>query len=218
MREHGRDATAALHGRGLSAPDLAADKRAGTKKHAKARCSYGRRMAVTVSQMFIPVHDPDLASALPRRVGLEVRNDSLRRFRWVTAALRAGHRHRLFQPHGVVRGRGRRPPVAHDAGSAGCDLPPAPSTPRSRMPGSAQVPDPASQPGAARLRVPRPSGHLVRSRRLTSSARSADLPPISVIGSCSRGRAEEASARSPRTTRSPPRGRRMPTRETGRFA
>ena len=51
-----------------------------------ARCSYGRGMTVTVSTMFIPVHDPDDALGFYRdALGLEVRNDvAADGFRWVT--------------------------------------------------------------------------------------------------------------------------------------
>ena len=85
VREHGRDATAAYHGHGLSAADPPRH-RAGSEKHATGRCSYGRRMAVTVSTMFIPVHDPDDALGFYRdALGLEVRNDvASDGFRWVT--------------------------------------------------------------------------------------------------------------------------------------
>ena len=48
--------------------------------------SYGDRMAVTVSAMFILVHDPDAALGFYRdALGLEVRNDvTSEGFRWVT--------------------------------------------------------------------------------------------------------------------------------------
>ena len=63
-----------------------APHRAGSEKHATGRCSYGRRMTVTVSAMFIPVHDPDAALGFYRdALGLEVRNDvASDGFRWVT--------------------------------------------------------------------------------------------------------------------------------------
>ena len=93
MREHGRDATAACHGHGLNAAACAAgwtpngavaaprttdppQHRAGSEKHTTGGCSYSRRMTVTVSTMFIPVHDPDAALGFYRdALGLEVRND-----------------------------------------------------------------------------------------------------------------------------------------------
>ena len=120
MREHGRDATAAYHGHGLSAADLrdgsapngavpahrAPDPpphQAGSEKHATGRCSYGRRMAVTVSTMFIPVHDPDVALGFYRdALGLEVRNDvASDGFRWVTVGAPGQDVDIvLFQPHG----------------------------------------------------------------------------------------------------------------------
>ena len=60
-------------------------------------------MPVTVSSMFIPVHDPDEALAFYRDgLGLEVRNDvASDGFRWVTVGA-AGQAVDivLFQPHG----------------------------------------------------------------------------------------------------------------------
>jgi hypothetical protein len=51
-------------------------RRAGSEKHSTSRCSYDHRMAVTVSAMFIPVHDPDAALGFYRdALGLEVRAD-----------------------------------------------------------------------------------------------------------------------------------------------
>ena len=49
----------------------------------RRRPAYGRRMAVTVSQMFIPVHDPDAAlgfyrDALDLEVRLDVSSDGFR--------------------------------------------------------------------------------------------------------------------------------------------
>jgi catechol 2,3-dioxygenase-like lactoylglutathione lyase family enzyme len=87
VREHGGDAAAAYPGEGLSATQSdALLHRAGSEKHSKARWSYHRRMAVTVSVMFIPVHDPDAALGFYRdALGLEVRNDvASDGFRWVT--------------------------------------------------------------------------------------------------------------------------------------
>lgn len=101
MREHGGDPTVAQQSSGLSAAELrcpgwirtgggaAADtrpNRAGSKKHATGRCSYGRRMAVTVLATFISVHDLDAALGFYRdALGLEVRNDvASDGFRWLT--------------------------------------------------------------------------------------------------------------------------------------
>jgi len=67
------------------------------------RAPYGARMPVTVSAMFIPVHDPDEALGFYRdALGLEVRNDvAAQGFRWVTvAAPEQDVDIVLFQPHG----------------------------------------------------------------------------------------------------------------------
>src|SRR6202007_1634115 len=66
-------------------------------------CSYPRRMALSVSAMFIPVHDPDAALGFYRdALGLEVRNDvASGGFRWVTVG--APGREAAFcvpRPHG----------------------------------------------------------------------------------------------------------------------
>jgi catechol 2,3-dioxygenase-like lactoylglutathione lyase family enzyme len=60
--------------------------RAGSEKHPAGRSSYIPGMTVTVSQMFISVHDPDEGLGFYRdALGLEVRNDvSSDGFRWVT--------------------------------------------------------------------------------------------------------------------------------------
>src|SRR3954449_13138362 len=60
-------------------------------------------MTVTVSAMFIPVHDPDEALSFYRdALGLEVRNDvAAGGFRWVTVgAAEQNVDIVLFQPHG----------------------------------------------------------------------------------------------------------------------
>jgi len=60
-------------------------------------------MAVTVSAMFIPVHDPDAALGFYRDgLGLEVRNDvASDGFRWVTVGAPGQNVDIvLFQPHG----------------------------------------------------------------------------------------------------------------------
>jgi catechol 2,3-dioxygenase-like lactoylglutathione lyase family enzyme len=77
--------------------------RAGLKKHMPGRCVYGRRMAVTLAQMFIPVHDPDAALGFYRdALGLEVRHDvPADGFRWVTVGAPGQDVGIvLFQPHG----------------------------------------------------------------------------------------------------------------------
>ena len=77
--------------------------KAGSKKHTAGRCSYDHRMAVTLSTMFIPVHDPDAALGFYRdALGLEVRNDvASHGFRWVTVGEpRQNVDIVLFQPHG----------------------------------------------------------------------------------------------------------------------
>jgi len=60
-------------------------------------------MAVTVSTMFIPVHDPDAALGFYRdALGLDVRNDvAAHGFRWVTVGAPGQDVDVvLFQPHG----------------------------------------------------------------------------------------------------------------------
>ena len=60
-------------------------------------------MAVSISAMFIPVHDPDEALAFYRdALGLEVRNDvAAGGFRWVTVGAEGQDLDVvLFQPHG----------------------------------------------------------------------------------------------------------------------
>jgi len=56
------------------------------KKHSEPGDSYYERMTVTLSSMFINVHDPDEALRFYRdALGLEVRMDvSSEGFRWVT--------------------------------------------------------------------------------------------------------------------------------------
>ena len=86
-----------------AAPRSATNERAGSEKHAPARCSYSRRMTITVSAMFIPVHDPDVALGFYRdALGFEVRNDvASDGFRWVTVGAPGQDLDIvLFQPHG----------------------------------------------------------------------------------------------------------------------
>jgi predicted enzyme related to lactoylglutathione lyase len=76
---------------------------AGSEKHPTGRYSYCYRMAVTVSAMFIPVHDPDAALGFYRdALGLEVRNDvESDGFRWVTVGAPGEEVDIvLSQPHG----------------------------------------------------------------------------------------------------------------------
>jgi catechol 2,3-dioxygenase-like lactoylglutathione lyase family enzyme len=77
--------------------------RAGSEKHATDRIRYGLPMAVSVSAMFVPVHDPDEALGFYRdALGLEVRADvASDGFRWVTVgALGQNVDIVLYQPHG----------------------------------------------------------------------------------------------------------------------
>jgi len=97
VREHGGDAAAAHAGHRLIR------HRAGSEKRDASRGSYGRRMAVTLSTTFIPVHDPDAALGFYRdALGLEVRNDvASEGFRWVTVGVPGQDVDIvLFQPHG----------------------------------------------------------------------------------------------------------------------
>ncbi len=128
-------------------------------------------MAVTVSTMFIPVHDPDAALGFYRdALGLEVRNDvAAGGFRWVTVGA-AGQDLDvvLFQPHGG------RSPVEGDAllalvtqGSLQAaifrsdDL--DATFERVRASGAEVLQEPAAQPWGARDCAFRdPSGNLVR--------------------------------------------------------
>ena len=67
------------------------------------RFSYGDRMPVTVSTMFIPVHDPEAALAFYRdALGLQVRNDvTAGEFRWITLGAPGQNVDIvLSQPHG----------------------------------------------------------------------------------------------------------------------
>jgi hypothetical protein len=89
-------------------------------------------MALTVSAMFISVHDPDAALGSYRdALGLEVRADvASEGFRWVTRLAPRGRTSTSFCPSrtAVVR-RPRSTPSCTRAGvAAGCDLPPTTST------------------------------------------------------------------------------------------
>jgi catechol 2,3-dioxygenase-like lactoylglutathione lyase family enzyme len=114
MRQHVRNKTAACDGHGLSAADPAdplAPRRAGATGDRWSRIEQDQRstrraaarMAVTVSAMFIPVHDPDAALGFYRdALGLEVTADvASGGFRWVTVgAPQQDVDIVLFQPHG----------------------------------------------------------------------------------------------------------------------
>jgi catechol 2,3-dioxygenase-like lactoylglutathione lyase family enzyme len=82
VRQPIRHAAAAYPSHGLTA----GEHQAGSKKHATASCSYGEHMTISVSAMFILVHDPDAALGFYRdALGLEVRADvASDGFRWVT--------------------------------------------------------------------------------------------------------------------------------------
>jgi catechol 2,3-dioxygenase-like lactoylglutathione lyase family enzyme len=81
VRQHVRDATTAHPGLRLESRN-----RAGSKKRVGIWHSYDERMSVTISAMFINVHDPDAALGFYRdALGLDVRMDvSSEGFRWVT--------------------------------------------------------------------------------------------------------------------------------------
>ena len=128
-------------------------------------------MTVTVSTMFIPVHDPDAALAFYRdALGLEVRLDvSSEGFRWVTVGAPGQDVGIvLFQPHGG------RSPAEGDAlltlvtqGSLQAaifqseDL--DTTFEKVRASGAEILQEPASQPWGARdCAVRDPSGNLVR--------------------------------------------------------
>jgi catechol 2,3-dioxygenase-like lactoylglutathione lyase family enzyme len=102
VREHGRDAAATYAGRGLS-PANPRRQQSRIEEAGDRWCSYDRRMAVTVSAMFISVHDPDAALGFYRdALGLEVRNDvASGDFRWVTVGAPGQDLDIvLSQPHG----------------------------------------------------------------------------------------------------------------------
>ena len=129
-------------------------------------------MAVTVSSMFIPVHDPDAALAFYRdALGLEVRMDvASDGFRWVTVGAPGQDLGIvLFQPHGgrsqaegdallalVTQGSLQAAIFSSDDLDATFE--------KVRASGTAEIlPEPASQPWGARdCAVRDPSGNLVR--------------------------------------------------------
>ena len=95
MRDDGRVTPPPEAGHRLTEQDRRSDRPAGTRTF--------NHMAVTVSTMFIPVHDPDEALTFYRdALGLEVSNDVARGdFRWVTVgAPDQDVDIVLFQPHG----------------------------------------------------------------------------------------------------------------------
>ena len=122
-------------------------------------------MAVTVSTMFIPVHDPDEALGFYRdALGLEVRNDvAADGFRWVTVGAPGQDVDIvLSQPHGgrsQAEGDALLTLVTQGSLQAAIfradDL--DTTFEKVRASGAEVLQEPASQPwGAARLRVPRP--------------------------------------------------------------
>ncbi len=179
VREHGRDAATAYHGHGLSrrrrrrstGRPVGRRHRAGSEKRATGRCSYGRRMTVTVSAMFIPVHDPDDALGFYRdALGLEVRTDvASDGFRWVTVGAPGQDLDIvLFQPHGgrsQVEGDALLSLVTQGSLQAAIfrsdDL--DTTFEKVRASGAEVLQEPASQPWGARDCAFRdPSGNLVR--------------------------------------------------------
>ena len=188
MREHGRDATAALPGHGLNAADLRrrlapngtvethrtpdpSQYRARSEKQARARLFYDYRMTVTVSAMFIPVHDPDAALGFYRdALGLEVRNDvASGDFRWVTVGAPGQDVDIvLSQPHGgrsQAEGDALLSLVTQGSLQAAifrCDDLDA-TFEKVRASGAEVLQEPASQPWGVRDCAFRdPSGNLVR--------------------------------------------------------
>ena len=124
-------------------------------------------MAVTVSTMFIPVHDPDEALGFYRdALGLEVRNDvASDGFRWVTVGAPGQDVDIvLFQPHGgrsQAEGDALLTLVTQGSLQAAIfrsdDL--DTTFEKVRASGAEVLQEPVSQPwGARRLRVPRPLG------------------------------------------------------------
>ena len=129
-------------------------------------------MSITVSSMFIPVHDPDAALAFYRdALGLEVRMDvASDGFRWVTVgAPGQDFGIVLFQPHGgrsqaegdalltlVTQGSLQAAIFSSDDLDATFE--------KVRASGTAEIlQEPASQPWGARdCAVRDPSGNLVR--------------------------------------------------------
>jgi catechol 2,3-dioxygenase-like lactoylglutathione lyase family enzyme len=145
--------------------------RAGSEKRPVDRSRYGWRMTVTVSAMFISVHDPDAALGFYRdALGLEVRADvASEGFRWVTVGAPGQDLDIvLSQPHGG------RSPTEGDAllslvtqGSLQAaifrseDL--DATFERVRASGAEVLQEPASQPWGVRDCAFRdPSGNLVR--------------------------------------------------------
>src|SRR5687768_13606533 len=128
-------------------------------------------MAVTVSMMFIPVHDPEAALGFYRdALGLEVRNDvEAGGYRWVTVGASGQDVDVvLFQPHGgrsqtegdalltlVTQGSLQAAVFRSDDLDATFE--------RVRASGAEVLQEPASQPWGARdCAVRDPSGNLVR--------------------------------------------------------
>jgi catechol 2,3-dioxygenase-like lactoylglutathione lyase family enzyme len=145
--------------------------RAGMKKWATSWHAYGSHMTVTVSTMFIPVHDPDAALGFYRdALGLEVRNDvASGGFRWVTVGAPGQDVDIvLSQPHGgrsQAEGDALLSLVTQGSLQAAIfrsdDLDTTFETVRAS--GAEVLQEPASQPWGARdCAVRDPSGNLVR--------------------------------------------------------
>ena len=128
-------------------------------------------MALTVSTMFIPVHDPDAALGFYRdALGLEVRNDvSADGFRWITVGAPGQDVNIvLSQPHGgrsQVEGDALLTLVTQGSIQAAIfssdDL--DTTFEKVRASGAEVIQEPVSQPWGARdCAVRDPSGNLVR--------------------------------------------------------
>ncbi len=144
-------------------------------------------MTVTVSSMFIPVHDPDAALGFYRdALGLEVRLDvASDGFRWVTVGAPGQDVGIvLFQPHGgrsqaegdallalVTQGSLQAAIFASD------DL--DTTFEKVRASGAEVLQEPASQPWGARdSRVPRPLGQPRPDRPGLTAVRPGSVPPV----------------------------------------
>ena|GEM_PF-55052 len=188
MRENVRDATKAHQSRGLNAVALCPrrhrmvlslvhrtmgllSQRAVLEKRARGRCFYDEGMSVSVSAMFVLVHDPDAALGFYRdALGLEVRADvSSQGFRWVTVESPGQNVDIvLSQPHGgrsqtegdalmalVVQGSLQAAIFRSDELDATFE--------RVRATGAEVLEEPTSQPWGVRDCAFRdPSGNLVR--------------------------------------------------------
>lgn len=167
MREHGGHPPASHAGHRLSTSRTEQERR--SERPGAARTFL--HMTVTVSTMFVPVHDPDAALGFYRdALGLELRNDvSSEGFRWVTVgAPGQAVDIVLFQPHGgrsQVEGDALLSLVTKGALQAAIfradDL--DATFEQVRASGAEVLQEPASQPWGARNCAFRdPSGNLVR--------------------------------------------------------